>query len=94
MLLLAVLAAMISESLIRINAVKNAISGAANGVAAVMFAAFAPVHWVFVPPLAAGFLAGGFTGPRLVRRLPVQALRVTVALCGLGLAVKLGIAAY
>jgi uncharacterized membrane protein YfcA len=94
MLLLAVLATMISESLPRVNAVKNAISGSANGVAAVMFAAFAPVHWIFVPPLAAGFLAGGFTGPRLVRRLPVQALRLFVALCGLALAVKLGAAAY
>lgn len=78
--MLAVLAAMISESLIRINAIKNAISASANGVAALMFAAFAPVHWLFVPPLAAGFLLGGYTGPRLVRRLPVRALRVIVAL--------------
>jgi uncharacterized protein len=93
-LMLAVLAAMISESLLRVNAIKNAISGAANGVAAVMFAVLAPVHWVFVAPLAAGFLAGGFTGPRLMRRLPVKALRVFVALCGLALAVKLGAAAY
>jgi uncharacterized membrane protein YfcA len=93
-LMLAILAAMISESLIRVNAIKNAVSGAANGVAAIMFAVFAPVHWIFVPPLAAGFLVGGFTGPRLVRRLPVKALRVFVALCGLGLAVKLGAAAY
>jgi hypothetical protein len=93
-LLLAMLASMISESLVRVNAIKNAISGAANGVAAIMFAAFAPVHWVFVPPLAAGFLIGGFTGPRLVRRLPVKALRVFVAVCGLALAVKLGAAAY
>jgi len=93
-LMLAVLAAMISESLIKINAIKNAISGAANGVAALLFAAFAPVHWLFVPPLAAGFLLGGYTGPRLARRLPVRALRVVVALCGLALAVKLGLAAY
>ena len=93
-LMLAVLAAMIPESLIKVNAIKNAISGPANGVAAVMFAAFAPVHWIFVPPLAAGFLIGGFTGPRLVRRLPVRALRVFVALCGLALAVRLGAAAY
>ena len=42
-LLLAALAATISESLIRINAIKNVISGAANLVAAALFAAFAPV---------------------------------------------------
>ncbi len=48
---------------------------------------------LFVPALAAGFLIGGFSGPRLVRRLPVRALRVIVSLCGLALAVKLGAAA-
>jgi hypothetical protein len=93
-LMIAVLATLVSEPLIRVNALKNAILGAANGVAAVIFAMFAPVHWLFVPPLAAGFLVGGFTGPRLARRLPVTALRVFMALCGLALAVKLAVAAY
>jgi len=93
-LLLAVLAATISEPLVRVNAIKNAISGAANGVAAVIFAIFAPVHWPFVPPLAAGFLIGGFTGPRIIRRLPVTALRAGVSLGGLALAIKLGVSAY
>ena len=43
--------------------------------------------------MGAGFLIGGVTGPRLVLRLPVRALRVIVSLCGLALAVKLGAAA-
>jgi uncharacterized membrane protein YfcA len=93
-LLLAVLAATISESLIRINAIKNMVSGAANLVAAALFAVYAPVDWAFVPALAIGFLAGGFTGQHLVRHLPVAALRMAVALAGLGLAVKLGATAY
>jgi uncharacterized membrane protein YfcA len=93
-LMVAILATMIGESLIRLNALKNAILGAANAVAAVIFGIFAPVHWLFVPPLAAGFLIGGFLGPRLVRRLPVRALRLFVGLCGLALAIKLGVAAY
>jgi hypothetical protein len=41
-----------------------------------------------------GFLIGGYTGPRLARRLPAGALRLFVALCGLALAVKLGLSAY
>jgi uncharacterized membrane protein YfcA len=94
MLLLAVLAATISESLIRINAIKNVLSGAANLVAAALFALYAPVDWAIVPALAIGFLAGGFTGQHLVRHLPVAALRVVVAVAGLGLAVKLGVTAY
>lgn len=92
--MLALLAATISESLIRVNAIKNVVAGAANVVAAAMFAMYAPVDWAFVPPLAVGFLAGGYTGPRLVRHLPVPVLRVVVALAGLSLAVRLGLTAY
>jgi uncharacterized membrane protein YfcA len=93
-LMLALLAATISESLIRINAIKNVVAGAANLVAAAIFAAFAPVDWAFVPLLAAGFGVGGYLGQRLVRRLPVAGLRVFVAVVGLALAVKLGLTAY
>jgi len=92
--LLAILSTIFSDSLIRLNALKNVLSGAANAVAAVAFALFAPVDWAVVPLLAAGFLAGGMTGPWLARRLPVRALRLLVSLCGLALAVKLGISAY
>ena len=93
-LLLAVLAATLSEPLIRVNAIKNVIAGAANLVAAVIFALFAPVDWAFVPFLAAGFLIGGYAGQRLVRHLPVAVLRVVVAAAGVAMAVKLGISAY
>jgi len=93
-LLLAALAATICEPLIRINAIKNVVAGAANLVAALLFSLYAPVDWAFVPPLAAGFLLGGYAGPRLARHLPAAALRVVVALAGLVLAVKLGASAY
>jgi uncharacterized protein len=93
-LMLAILAATLTESLIRVNAIKNVVGGAANLVAAVIFARYAPVDWAFVPLLALGFAVGGFTGQHLVRHLPVRLLRIVVALAGLGLAVKLGAAAY
>jgi len=93
-LLLAVLGMMIDEALTRLNALKNVISGLANFVAAVGFAVFAPVRWSFVLPLAAGFLIGGWTGPKVVRRMPPEGLRVIVALAGVGLAVRLGWSAY
>ena len=92
--LLAVLSTMFTESLIRMNALKNVISGVANAVAAVAFALFAPVDWAVVPLLAAGFLIGGMAGPLLARRIPVQALRVLVSVCGLAMAVKLGLSTY
>src|SRR5512146_981003 len=45
LLLLAALAATLSEPLVRINAIKNVIAGAANLVAALLFARYAPVDW-------------------------------------------------
>ena len=93
-LMLALLAATICESLIRINAIKNVVAGAANLVAASIFAIYAPVDWAFVPLLALGFGVGGYAGQRLVRHLPVTALRVFVAVAGLALAIRLGLAAY
>ena len=93
-LLLVVLTMMIDEPLVTVNAVKNAISGMANAMASVCFALFGDVRWVFVWPLAAGFLVGGWIGPKIVRRVPAGPFRVVVSLCGVGLAVRLGISAY
>ena len=93
-LLLAALSTMLAQSLVRVNAVKNAITGSANGVAAILFIVFAPVHWSYVPLLAAGFLIGGYVGPRVIRHLPVRALRLFIAAVGFALAVKLALSAY
>ncbi|HEY1625296.1 MAG TPA: sulfite exporter TauE/SafE family protein [Streptosporangiaceae bacterium] len=93
-LLLIVLGTMIAEPLIRVNAIKNAVSGLANLMAALCFTIFGTVRWILVPPLAAGFLLGGWIGPKIARRVPTGALRVLVCLCGLGLAIRLGIGAY
>jgi hypothetical protein len=92
--MLALLIAMVAEPLARVNAVKNMLGAIGNAVAAVAFAVFGHVDWAAVVPLAAGFLVGGWTGPALVRRIPGPALRIGVAVCGLAVAVKLGISAY
>jgi uncharacterized membrane protein YfcA len=93
-LLLVVLSAAVSEPLVRVNAIKNAVNGMANAMAAACFALFGDVRWKLVVPLAAGFLIGGWIGPKIARRVPAGALRVFVGLCGLGLAVKLGVSTY
>jgi hypothetical protein len=92
--MLALLIAMVAEPLARVNAVKNMLGAVGNAVAAVAFAVFGHVDWAAVVPLAAGFLVGGWTGPALVRRIPGPVLRIGVAVCGLVVAVKLGISAY
>lgn len=93
-LLLVVLGTMINEKLVKVNAIKNAVSGMANGMAAICFAVFGDVRWTFVAPLAAGFLLGGWIGPKIARKVPAAAFRVFVGLCGIGLAIKLGLSAY
>ncbi|WP_328809015.1 sulfite exporter TauE/SafE family protein [Nonomuraea montanisoli] len=93
-LMFAVLSAMLDQAPARTNAVKNVVSGLANAVAAIGFALFGPVDWVAVGPLAAGFLLGGWIGPKIARRLPGQSLRYLAAACGLAVAAKLGYEAY
>ncbi|WP_242454236.1 sulfite exporter TauE/SafE family protein [Bailinhaonella thermotolerans] len=92
-LLLAALAASSAEPLAVSNAVKNAVLGAANLVAALAYAFLAPVDWAAAAALAVGGLAGSRLGPVLFRRLPERPLRVGIALAGLALAVHLWLAA-
>ncbi|MFC7643317.1 sulfite exporter TauE/SafE family protein [Streptosporangium lutulentum] len=93
-LMFAVLAAVLDQTPVKVNAVKNVVSALANAVAAIGFAIFGPVDWSVVAPLAAGFLVGGWSGPAIARRLPGQSLRIVAAVCGLLVAIALGVDAY
>lgn len=93
-LMLTVLFATLAEPIAVVNAVKNVFLGFANLVAAVAFALFGAVDWAVVPALAAGFLAGGWLGPAVARRLPPRVLRVGVGICGLAVAARLALTAY
>ncbi|MGW0484971.1 sulfite exporter TauE/SafE family protein [Nonomuraea sp. NPDC003214] len=93
-LMFAVLSSMLAGTPAKLNALKNVLSGLANAVAATGFALFGPVDWGAAAPLAAGFLAGGWLGPKIARRLPGHSLRYLAAACGLAVAVKLGWDAY
>jgi uncharacterized membrane protein YfcA len=88
-LMLALLAVSVPETLVRLNALKNVCLGAANAVAALSFVLLGPVRWGAALPLAAGFLLGGALGPWVVRRLPPDPLRIGIALAGLVLAAAL-----
>ncbi|MEV4892218.1 sulfite exporter TauE/SafE family protein [Nonomuraea sp. NPDC055795] len=93
-LMFAILSAVLDHPAAKVNAVKNVLTGLANAVAAIGFAVFGPVDWVTVGPLAAGFLLGGWVGPKIARRLPGQSLRYLAAACGLAVAAKLGYDTY
>lgn len=83
-----------SASLAHANAVKNVVLGVANGVAALVFVVFAPVHWAAMLPMAVGCLIGARLGPIIVRRAPATPLRMVIAVAGIALAVRLGVDAY
>ncbi|MET0765105.1 MAG: sulfite exporter TauE/SafE family protein [Blastococcus sp.] len=93
-LLLAMLLLATGEGLPRGNAMRNAVLGIANGIAALGFIVFASVAWSAAFPLAIGCLCGSLLGPRVVRRVPQTRLRRVIAVAGLALAVHLAIQAY
>ena len=101
-LLLALLLRAGHATLAHANAGKNVILGIANGVAAIIFAFLAPVHWPAVLALGIGCLIGGGWGvtlglrnpPATIRHAPAAPLRAVIGVAGLALAVKLGIDAY
>lgn len=93
-LLLALMLSIGSQSLAHAGAAKNVILGVSNGVAAVIFAVFAPVAWLAVIPLGIGCLLGSRLGPVIVRHAPATPLRLLIAVGGIALAVKLGFDAY
>lgn len=91
---LALLLLLTHDTLPRSNAVKSVALGAANAVAAVGFVFFGDVRWSAALPLGVGLFVGNSLGPKIVRRLPPNPLRIGIAVAGLGLAVKLGVSAY
>jgi uncharacterized membrane protein YfcA len=93
-LLLALLLRAGGATLPHANAGKNVILGVANGVAALVFAVFAPVQWSAVLVLGLGCLIGSRLGPVVVRHAPAGPVRVMIGVSGLALAVKLGVDAY
>lgn len=93
-ILLALLLRGTVRSLTKNVALRNVLTGASNAIASVVFAAFGPVRWLAVLPLAAGFLVGGRLAPVVVRKVPPWPLRIVISCAGIGLAVHLGLDAY
>ncbi|RIQ15940.1 sulfite exporter TauE/SafE family protein [Jiangella rhizosphaerae] len=82
-LLLAVLGLSLSDSLQRLNAVKNVQAGLVNLVAGLVFVVVADVDWAAAGLIALGSAAGGLVGARVGRRLSQAVLRGVVVAVGL-----------
>ena len=82
-LLMAIMGIGIQESLQRLNATKNVLTGLVNGVAAVIFIVVAEVDWLVVALLAVGSVLGGQIGASVGRRLPPLVLRLFIVVVGI-----------
>jgi uncharacterized membrane protein YfcA len=81
-ILFAVLALLVPDEPLRLNALRGLQSLTVNAVAAVVFVVTGHVHWLAAVLLAAGAWCGAIAGVRLSRRLSPQAVRTAVVLVG------------
>jgi uncharacterized membrane protein YfcA len=82
-IVLAVLALLLNDSLTRLNALKQAIAFSTNVAAAVFFAFSGRVVWSAALVMAGGALLGGALGGRLAGRIEPNVLRSVVIVIGL-----------
>ena len=70
------------DDLQRLNALKNVLTGVANGVAAILFIAVADVAWEAAGLIAVGSVVGAQVGARYGRHIPSEVLRWIVVIGG------------
>jgi uncharacterized protein len=87
-MLLALMGLFSAESLMRLNAVKQALSFIISLVAAIFLVAAAHPSWGYVAVIAPSAVAGGMLGGRLVRVIQPRMLRSVVVAAGLAVAIR------
>jgi uncharacterized protein len=88
-LLIGLMGVAFTDTMQRINAVKNVLAGLVNGIAAVVFIIATHIDWGVAGLIAAGAILGGQIGARIGRKLPPWALRVVIVCVGVAALVKL-----
>jgi len=82
-IILSVLGLFVSDTLTRLNALKQCITLASNVAAAIFFLFSGMIVWPVAIVMAAGALAGGAAGGRVASRINPDALRWTVVAIGI-----------
>jgi uncharacterized membrane protein YfcA len=86
-MLMAVLGLLTTQSLLRVNALKQALAFVVNVVAAGFFAISGHVAWELVPVIAVAAMAGAVFGTRAARSVSPSHLRLAVIVVGVAVAV-------
>lgn len=85
-IVLASLAVMLEDTLVRVNALKQGVALAVNVAAAIVFAVAGHVAWWIALVMAVAALAGGAIGGAVASRVPVKLLRAVIVVVGLAVA--------
>jgi len=93
-LVLAILALFVADTIQHLNGMKIVIAGCSNLLAAVIYAFLAPVEWSYVAVLMVFSLIGGRVGAHYARQIPADPLRISIAVVGLGVAAVLAVEAF
>ena len=88
-LLIGLMGVAFTDTMLRINAVKNVLAGLVNGVAALVFIAATHIDWGVTGLIACGSILGGQFGARIGRKLPPWGLRVLIICVGVAALAKL-----
>ena len=93
-LLFAILALFVSDSLQHLNGLKILLIGCANLLAAVAYAFLAPVEWRYAVTIMVFSFVGGRVGAHYARRIPSDPLRISIAGFGLAVAAVLAVRSF
>lgn len=93
-LIFALLALFVADTLQHLNGLKILLAGASNLLAALIFAILAPVHWRYALTIMVSSFLGGRVGAHYARRIPADPLRVSIAAIGLAVAAILALRAF
>ncbi len=81
-ILIAILGIALSQSMARVNALKNALSLIVNAVSGVLFIVVSDINWPVAGAIAAGSIIGAQIGGRVGRKLPPVIYRVIIVVVG------------
>jgi uncharacterized membrane protein YfcA len=92
-LILAILALFVADTIQHLNGMKILLAGCANLVGAVAYAFLAPVDWRYAVTIMVSSFLGGRVGAHYARRIPGDPLRIAIAAVGLIVAAVLAVRA-
>ncbi|THV42584.1 sulfite exporter TauE/SafE family protein [Glycomyces buryatensis] len=89
LILIAVIAMSLSESLVRVGALKNFCTMLVGVVTSVMYGVWADVAWWAIGVLVPATFLGGYLGARVFQKIPEKPLRAAIVIYGVVLSIVL-----